>query len=77
MQKVQKDFTLKAYVRKNTALTLYSNAKDHNCPYIKTNVDDMPRIIMWLHMHIRETTDADLKDIIFVEREGFNANKEA
>jgi len=28
-------------------------------------------------MYIRETTDADLKDILFVEREAFNSNKEA
>jgi hypothetical protein len=43
MQKMQKDFTLKAYVRRNTALTIYSNAKDRNCPFIKPNVDDMPK----------------------------------
>jgi len=43
MQKMQKDFTLKAYVRKNTALTIYSKAKDHKCPYSKANVDDMHR----------------------------------
>ena len=28
-------------------------------------------------MYIRETTDADLNDILFVEREAFNTNKEA
>ncbi len=28
-------------------------------------------------MYIRETTDADLKDILFVEREAFNSEKEA
>ncbi len=28
-------------------------------------------------MYIRETTDADLNDILFVEREAFNSNKEA
>jgi putative acetyltransferase len=28
-------------------------------------------------MYIRETNDADLKDILFVEREAFNSNKEA
>lgn len=28
-------------------------------------------------MHIRETTDADLNDILFVEREAFNSIKEA
>ncbi len=28
-------------------------------------------------MYIRETTDADLKDILFVEREAFNSHKEA
>ena len=28
-------------------------------------------------MYIRETKDADLKDILFVEREAFNSNKEA
>ena len=31
---------------------------------------------MW-DMYIRETKDADLKDILFVEREAFNSNKEA
>jgi len=31
---------------------------------------------MW-DMYIRETRDADLKDILFVEREAFNSNKEA
>ncbi len=43
MQKMQKDFTLKAYVIKNTALTIYSNATDRNCPYIKANVYYMPK----------------------------------
>ncbi len=28
-------------------------------------------------MHIRETNDADLNDILYVEREAFNSNKEA
>ena len=28
-------------------------------------------------MYIRETTDADLNDILFVEREAFKSNKEA
>jgi len=28
-------------------------------------------------MYIRETRDADLKDILFIEREAFNSNKEA
>jgi putative acetyltransferase len=31
----------------------------------------------WLHMHIRETNDADLNYILFVEREAFSSNKEA
>jgi len=31
---------------------------------------------MW-DMYIRETKDADLKDILFIEREAFNSNKEA
>jgi putative acetyltransferase len=30
-----------------------------------------------LHVYIRETNDADLNDILFVEREAFNSNKEA
>jgi len=30
MQKMQKDFTLKAYVRKNIAWTICSKAKDRN-----------------------------------------------
>jgi len=31
----------------------------------------------WLHMYIRETKDADLEDILLVERQAFNSNKEA
>jgi len=28
-------------------------------------------------MHIRETMDADLRDILFIERKAFNSDKEA
>jgi hypothetical protein len=28
-------------------------------------------------MHIRETMEADLKDILFIERKAFNSDKEA
>lgn len=31
----------------------------------------------WLNMYIRETVDADLNDILFVEHEAFSSNKEA
>jgi putative acetyltransferase len=31
----------------------------------------------WLHVHIRETNDADLNDILRVEREAFSSSKEA
>ena len=31
----------------------------------------------WRQMIIRQTKDADLNDILFIEREAFNSNKEA
>jgi putative acetyltransferase len=42
-------------------------------PNIKAGIYDMPVA----YVYIRETTDADLNDIPFVEREAFNSHKEA